>query len=157
MSWVGSDTTERSTTSGTAVTLSTVSGLSIAAGTPIYIRCNIRKTTGAANVGFIGLTLNSTIVITPVSAFSATNQAEEGIAEFYVPPRVTGYLRSSQVQLRSATASGATWVINSDTKGGANDLPTVAITSVVITGYSGDALITTAIDEVQVYTMGTGA
>ena len=149
--WVGGDTTERTTTSTSAVTLSTISSLNIPVTSGIFIRGNVRKTAGAANVTQLGLTLNSTIVVTPATNTSAANQAEEGTFEFHVPPRVTGYLRSSRIMARAATAGGAAWLTNLDGKGSTNDLPTVAITSIAITGLSGDPAITFAIDEVHVY------
>ena len=156
MVWVGGDSTERTTTATIAATLSTISSLNIPVTSGIFIRGNCRKSTGAANVSFLGLTLNSTIVITPVAYTSAANQAEEGHFEIYVPPRVTGYLKSSRLHTRTALASATAW-LNTDSKGIANDVPTVAITSLAITGYSGDAAITTAVDEIRVYEIGSGS
>ena len=155
MVWVGGDTTERTTTALAAANLNVISSLNIPATSGIIVRGNYRKTAGAANAVLLGLTLNATIVVTPFIASSSTSQAEEGHFEVYVPPRVTGYLRSSRMHVRSATAAGTSWLTNTDGKGGANDLPTVAITSLTITGYVGDAAITLATDEVHVYEMRT--
>lgn len=147
------DATERTTTSVTNADLSTLSDLSISADLPITIRGIVRKTSGNASGAFLGLKINSTEVIDAAagtSLFTANNQAEQGFFQFYIPPRITNYLRAVQYLARTnATAGGAAWDTSIDL-GSSADAPTATVTSLTVTGAVANAANTLAIDEVIV-------
>ena len=160
----GSNTTEATTTSTTAVDLITVSSLSIPALSPIRIEYVGRKTSGAAAVVKCGLKINSTVVgeaVVGASArgysASATDQAESGFAFIEIGPRLTSYVCGSHGMQKSAVTSSGAYALGSvlDDITGSAVFPTVAITDVVIRGISNSALVTLAVDELHVYVFGT--
>ena len=155
--WVGGDTTERTTTSVTSTDLSTITGLSIAAGVPILITGNVRKTSGNASAVYLGLKLNSTAVITvgagEWTVATAVDRAEQGIFRIYVAPRVTGYLRAGIAESFTGTGTTVTIQTNTQVHLGSADAPTATITSITITGATGNAANTIAIDDIHVYAL----
>ena len=144
----GSNTTEQTTTATTVVSIVTMAVTSIAAGTPILIVINWRKSAGAAAAVSIGLTLNTDEVNSGQTASTSTNQAESGTAVFVLGAREASYLRA--MSGLGVTAAGAlnTWRALADT-------PTAAITTVIIRGYTDSASVTLAIKDVRVYTLPT--
>lgn len=153
---VGSDTTERSTSSTTAADLSTISGLSISTATPIEIHFSFRKTAGAAAEAAFGLKLNSTVVqlasTSSATDFTgASNGATSGYAVIRIGPREASYLRSAMCYAASDDFGGDKVFPFSSS----SDMPTATITSITITGIVGSASITAAIKNVRVYTLAT--
>lgn len=157
-SWVAKDTTERTNQVVASTAMVTFSGLSIPATTPILIRGLCRKDAGGAYKAALGLTINSTVVLTPAAGstagviLSASNQVEEGWFEWYIPPRVTGYLSSSTLTAETGlkTADPTRYSRRALTA----DAPTATVTTLVITGSVENAALTMAVDEVHVYTLG---
>lgn len=152
---VGKDTTERSTTSTTETDLSTIAlSPNCGAGVPLLVCGVVRKSAGAAASAMIGLKCNTTSVITANAAaaqFTTTDRAEEGFFQFWIPPRVTGYLRS--VHMESYTGTTTEDITTEFHKKAGVDMPTATLTQIVITGDSGNALVTLAVDEIYVYAM----
>lgn len=145
----GSDLTERTTTSLTAVNLSTVSGLAIPVATSFMIQGVWRKSAGAAASVSLGLTLNATAVLTPIAVSSIGNAARQGAFRIWV------FSRNGALQLRGMIFEAIEGESGTSTIRGASDadLPTGNITDVIIRGLSGDALVTVATDELRVYTL----
>ena len=160
----GSNTTEATTTSTTAVDLLSVSGLSIPAAAPIRIEYLGRKSSGAAAVAKCGLTINATVVgeaVVSASArgysTSATDQAESGFAFIEIGPRIASYVCGAHGMQKSAVTASGAYALGSvlDDISGAAVFPTVAITDIVIRGISNSALVTLAVDELHIYVFGT--
>ena len=153
---VGGQTTEATTTSTTVVDLLSASALTGAADLPTHIYAAYRKTTGAANDTKYGLKLNTTVTSsTDSSGLGATggaNAAQSGYVLGILGPRITNYAHSALV-LMSGTA--ATAVSAGGGPVSAADMPVAAITDVVIRSNVSDALITSACDELHVYTLAT--
>ena len=150
LKWEASDTTERTTTSGTDVTLSTMSGLSISTDRWILIVVNARKTTGAAAAAALGVRLNATDVVVTTAITSTTNQAERTTMQYLIPPR------------RGDVLYNGAWGSGQNSAGATVGALTIAtalaatVTDVLIRG-NGGGTNTLAIDEVQVFSYGTGA
>lgn len=152
MARAGSDSTERNTTSTTAVDLCTISGLSIPVGTPIEVHIPYRKTSGAAAFARIGLKINSTEVgnhSTAPAVTSSNNQAEAGIAIIKIGPRVTNY---SQAMLLFASNNNT---YGQKTLSDTAALPIATITDIIIKGSVSSASITFYVKDVTVYTFPT--
>lgn len=153
----GSNTTEATTTSTSAVDLITVGSLSITAAVPIMFVCSFRKTTGAAALVAAGLKLNSTVVseaiLTVRSMFisDATDAASSGGLKAYLGPRVTNYLRAgTRMQGGNITNNGAEpWDVQTA------DMPTATITSLIIRGIVANASVTLGADDLHVYSLAT--
>lgn len=154
---VGGNTTEATTTSTTTVNLLSVTGLSIAAAAPILIVGVGRKTVGAGDEFYIGLSLNSTVVSEAeagngsVYQSTLTNRAETGGFFLFLPPRVASYLRTGSGRFSNYTATGVAATLDTYPSGQTNDAPTVAITSITLRAHVDNALITGGADELQVY------
>ncbi|MFQ5852816.1 MAG: hypothetical protein ACE5JU_19835, partial [Candidatus Binatia bacterium] len=159
LSFEGSNTTEATTTSTTEVDVLTVSGLNVAAATPFIVFGSARKTTGAASDAYLGLKLNTTVVIdTTVGTqsllnFGSFNAAASGAFYLYVGPRVTNYLRGL-LRWGSVDIAGGGADLQSNLTI-PNDMPTAAITDVIIRGVVLNGAMTLGIDEVFVYTLAT--
>ena len=158
-SWppIASDSTERSTTNTSgagAATFTTLSLPSVAASVPLLVKGLIRKSAGATEPCYLGITLNSTVLISPggFATFSSVNRAESGHFEIYIPPRVALYQKSVQYTATTHLASSATPVVYT-TFATAADCPDV-LTGLTLTGASGNASITFAIKDIHVYSMG---
>jgi hypothetical protein len=153
--FAGSQTTEGTTTSTTVVDIATVTGLSIVVGLPICVIFNARKSAGAANTASLGFKVNATAVDGGgVTAFSATNQAEAGVYTAYIGPRSTNYL-NGWMQGFSAGTAASTLLNTSGFHHFGNGVPNATITDIIVRGFSGNAAITTAVDDVFVYTLAT--
>lgn len=144
----GADTTERTTVSTSAVDLCTISGLNIAADVPFEIWVPFRKTTGAAANVYLGLKLNATTVEVPRSVSASTNAAVSGLMKIHVGPREASYLRDAIMQSAASDFDFRTGICASDA-----DMPTAAITSVIIRGQTSNASVTLAVKNVRVYTL----
>lgn len=159
---VGSNTTEQTTTSTSDVDLVTIGSLNIPATQPIKILVSARKTDGAANAAYIGLKLNSTIIIDPPSnagaliAFSGVNRAESGYMEITVYPRRANYVAGLSRTAVVFSADGGIAVSGTVSPGAlANPLPTDPITSISIRAQSGSGSVTVAVQDVYVYALAT--
>jgi hypothetical protein len=160
---VGGSTSEATTSSTSAVSLVTVGSLNIPAATPIFITFNYRKSAGAGLRSAAGLQLNSTVVheanASDENYHSDTNRAEDGFCWMYLPPTVTnytsGYGFGTMTRITSSGVyAGGKGFPSGSYDGTTNSRPTAAITSVVIRGEAGHALLTFGVDEVHVYTWG---
>ena len=148
----GGNTTEGTTTTASGSNdIVAVSGLSIGVTTPFMVICSYRKTTGAANAANLSIKLNSTQITSEVTATTANNAADSGMAFFLFGSRGDGtsYVRSGIRWAAAGTGTVSTSYID------AADIPNATITSVTITGNSGNASITFAVDEVHVYALAT--
>ena len=152
LSLVGSNTTEASTTSTSAVDLSSVSGLSIPTNAYIAALVTYRQTSGGTATAILGLKLNSTVVndFIPVSAYQ--NATKSGVALFIVGPRLANYLRAGMVVFGGSSSLGTT---TDDVTAITADMPAATITDFVIRGRTDNAAATFAVDEVRVYTLAT--
>lgn len=143
-----SDTTERSSATGSAADLSTIT-VSLATNAWIRITGQFRKTSGAAASSLLGLKLNSTQVLNNFTVTSGNNQAEYGMFEMLIAPYEASYPRGGHVIYNNHVAglsneSAASYTVLSA------DRPNATITSVVITGNSGSASITFAVKNITV-------
>lgn len=141
----GGNSTEATTTSVVSVDLITAT-VSIAAGKHAQVRYGFRKTAGAAASLLVGLKLNATQVVTNVAATTAADQAESGYGMVEMLYGLTNYLRAGM--FRTMSYVGAATQVNT---GFDANMPTATLTSVIITAQVGSALITGAVDELQVY------
>lgn len=141
-------------TSATAANLVTVTGLSIAATTPVMIIVTYRKS-AAAHTPTIGLTINATVVIeavyagTGIGTFAATNEAQAGMTVLFLAPRRTNYDRGTTGNYFTGGATAAT---GAALPGGVQTaaMPIATITDVIIRGDS-DGTNTLGVQGVYVY------
>jgi hypothetical protein len=121
---------------------------------PLLVKGLIRKSAGATEPCYLGITLNSTVLISPggFATFSTVNQAESGHFEIYIPPRVALYQKSAQYTATTHLASSQTPVVYTAFAQAA-DCPDV-LTGLTLLGISGNASITFAIKDINVYSMG---
>lgn len=133
-----------------AATLSTISGISIPAGSLVRVTFQMRKSAGAAANSRFGFKVNSTLVYNSNSDFmgtSATNEIQAGNAHisFTVPdasyPTTTG-----KSPIRDFFVEGATGSNSGNPNYGSSDnaIPNGPITSITITGDAGNSAITIA-------------
>lgn len=152
---VGEDTTERTTASTSMTDLSTISSLNIPAATPIQIVFNYRRDAGgsaAANFN-LGLKLNTQDagIDLPIATLGS-QQAGNGTAIVTFQERATNYLRGGIVTWAFIGASGSVFSGDAPAWGSTANMPTAAITSVVVRGKaSGSANI--YVKNVRVYTL----
>lgn len=154
---VGSNTTEQTTTSTTTVDIVTVTlTRSIAATEGLLIICNASKDALAAQTVQLGLKLNTTVIYDPaVSGLcisSGTNQAEDGMFMLWIMPRSTGYLNGVFGDYRwSVSATGAAAVVKTEAQFASANLPTAALTQIVITGRNSTSNNNLAVKNVSVF------
>ncbi|MBI5402479.1 MAG: hypothetical protein HY959_03700 [Ignavibacteriae bacterium] len=147
---VGSDTTERTTTSNSLTDLSSVTGLNISPAVPIKIVFNWRKTSGASAGARFNIKINGSVVSLDTLYGSTTNQNESGCSEIIISPRSTNFLRGLQG-----------WMINTFAGtivqyGADSDLPSTNITSITIQGKTSTGTsITVATKDLMIYTLPT--
>jgi len=149
--WIASDTTERSTGGSTTQNLSTIT-VNIPNTTPFIIKGRFRKIVGSASAAYLGLKLNNVVVITDVGVTTATNRAEDGQFTFYVSPRLTNYLTAAVYMKAISGETGVETISTNVERRGHVNIPTGAITSIIITGHVDPASILIYIDEIHVYT-----
>lgn len=148
------DNTERSTTSTSSVDLSTLT-VNIPANDGFIVTGLLRKTSGAAATISLGIKLNGTIIHTPFAVTSGTNQAEGGEFVFGIQNSSFGLIRQTNYDYgetfstRAGPAGGALSGSSSTTP--ANPIPTGAITSITITGLTGNAAVTCAVKNITVF------
>lgn len=149
---VGEQLTEGTTTSTTAVSLLTVSSISVPVTTPLYAICNIRKTTGAAAVARIGLMINATEVAEPITWAGATNEVASAVVIVQIGHQAANYLRAGSVRITGYAASGniaqTAFFIDAD-------MPNATITSLIIRASVGSSSITMGADDFRVYALAT--
>lgn len=150
---VGTNTTEATTTSASAVDMVTITGLTIAASKWMRISVRCRKSASTAQPG-IGLKLNATTVVEAAAGalmlFPATNEAMSGTAVFVIGPRVANYVNGFAGYQGSGGATGVSHAALSALAQAA-DFPTATITDVIIRGIS-DGAATLGVDDVTVET-----
>ena len=145
----GSQTTEASTTSTSAVDLLTISSLTIAAGTPIDGRAILRRTTGASTQAYVGLKLNTTEVRTPVAWGPAANNPDQGLLNFTMLYGMTNYLFAWHIFV--ADPDQATYT---DIGSGVN-MPTAELTDIILRAKVGSGSITMYADEFHIWSRAT--
>lgn len=155
---VGSDTTERTTTSTSAATLSTMTiSPEIAVGQHFEIMGAARKSSGAAARIGVGLTINAVAVHVPVAAAasifgaSAFDRAENGIFKIWGMGGISTYDRGlirmyAQIAPSTGSILDASGGVTSDAA-----FPAAAITSILIRGISGSSSVTLGVDQIFVY------
>lgn len=150
-----SNTSEVTTTSTSATDLLTISGLSIPVTSGFVIRGVARKSSGAAALASLGLTLNAVAVCVADNGAdqlwqsTATNGAEAGLFEFTYYPRSVDY-PNSVVAMAALTAGTITLPYFHNGMPDAN-LHNATLTSVTIRGITASASQTLAVKEVAVY------
>jgi hypothetical protein len=156
------DGTERTSNSGGAVDLSTLT-VSLPTTHGFVIVGRYRKTAGAAAAAQLGLKLNGTQIFANAAMTSATNQAEDGMfcfgadGLFGARPGIANYTHSSSRFVGwAAPSAGGTTVFFSNAVFAAA-IPSATITQVIITANSGSGLQTVAVKDVSVYRLETGA
>jgi hypothetical protein len=154
----GGTTTEATTTSTSATDVLTVSSLSIGVTIPLLLVLSYRKTSGAAAKVGLGLKINSTVVHEATIGLewtSVTDQAESGMAMFYIGPRVSNYLRGIMLYAASRVSGGAQDLVNRVQPFQENDMPVATITDIIIRGISGSSSVTLGVNEVFIYSLPT--
>lgn len=153
LKWEGSNASEGTTTSTSDATVVTVSSLSIPVTSPIIVHCLFRKTAGGTHLAYLGLMINTQGMFGTKEATSATNQAEDGSAYFYIPGRVANYTRGGEFRIQNGfgtPSGGSAWTTTT-----LGSRPDEVITDVKIRGKVANAAITLAVDEVYVYSLNT--
>ena len=151
----GADDTERTTTSGTFATLSTFSSMRIQNTATIRVVGNWRKTSGAAAIGDLALSLNGVSLETTINIAtiaSSTNQAETGTFEFVVPPRTSTTYQNGGLMRRSSNNGSSS--LNGIAGHSSGNIPTATITDIIVQGKTGNAAVTIAIQNVRVFVEG---
>lgn len=152
LTWIASETTEQTDSTGSAADILTISSLSITAATPIVVIANLRKTSGAAVAADVGVKLNASQVIPNEPWSTASDVADQGFYFVIIGPRVAGYTGSSlAIGSDSIEQSGGPGFIG----GASSNSTTDTITSITITGDSNNSSVTMGVDEVHVYTLST--
>lgn len=161
---VGSNSSEQTSLSTSAVDLLTISNLNIPVTSGIRIIGVGRKSTGAASAAGLGLKLNATTIAEAASAAitasftpaggrlwgsSAANQAEDGPFWAEIAPRSANYLNCAIGGFANSVA-GVGGSLSSFLNG-TNVCPNATITSITIRGISGSGSVTIAVKEVIIY------
>ena len=146
----GSSTTEGTSAAGADADIVSVTLTnSIPVGTPFIIVASLRKTTGAAAASSVGLKLNTTIV-KPIAAFTtAANSVQQGMVVYFIGGWDGTNYTFPEFGMTGSDALSMVFINNSGTA-----IPNAAITTVVIRGNSGSALITMGVKNVYIYTLG---
>lgn len=142
---LGGVATEATTTSTSTVDLLTITGLSIAAGTPVRTFCSVRKTAGAVDSARVGFKMNTTAVRVVSNFTNNTDEAQEG---FYFIQLVTGDTSydGTYNEHRGSSKGGQDF-----TDPNSVPLPTATITDLIVTAEVDDALITMGANHFQAY------
>ena len=142
----GSQTTEATTTSTTAVDMLTVSGLTIAVGAVVWVTAAVSQTANTGINSYAGLTVNSTVVASATRSWdSGDDSAQQAFVNNWFVHGVAGYLRAGY---RLAIPIGA----NIRYEGFDADLPTVEMTQAIFRGRVAGST-TMGADEMHVYTL----
>ncbi len=149
---VGSNSTEQTTTSASAVDLVTIGGLNIAVTSWVRILIQARKSASTAQPA-TGLKLNSTTVVEAQAGafilFTSTNEAQSGMSEILIPPRAATFLTGFAGYMGISGATAGSHAALSAIQQTA-DFPNAAITSVIIRAIS-DGSATIGVKNVSVY------
>lgn len=148
---------ESTTASGAQVDLVTFSNLNIPATANWTIYGLQRKTAGAAAAATVGMKVNAVQIFANFASTTATNQAEMGHfgyneAGFTGGGRATNYTQSGLMFARSALLGAAMGSFSSTTF--AAQLPTAAITAIIVTANSGSAAQTMGLTNIILYIHG---
>lgn len=144
---VGGNQTLQTTAGTTYVDLITISGLTIAVGTPVKIVFNIAHEIGAAVGIGVGLKLNTTVAFQTIIG-SATDEGAWGYVEIELIWGRDTFIRALLGRaVMSGTVSGLTFT----NLGATANLPTVTLTDVIIQVNNGNAGQSTRVQDVQVY------
>lgn len=142
----GGNTTEATTTSTSLTDILNITGLSIAAGVPIWTYHNIRKTTGAANNVHAQLQVNTTL-LQDIGSLETNNAAEAMTNITFIGARATNYQTVGLTLHLGANSPGVagsvTWTSGS--------LPIATVTDLDLHGRSQNAAITCGVDEYHIY------
>lgn len=144
ITFAGSDTTERTTTSTTTVDLSTITVTSIPTTSGILIMIPWRHTAGAVAALNLGVTLNATAYMPAVPTAANANASQNGNVWIYIPPYNATYIAPFALAV-----NGGNDVVQ--TMYGSIARPNAAVTTVIIPGFVGSALITGGIQNVMIY------
>jgi hypothetical protein len=162
VTYAGGDVSETTTTSATPSNILSAS-VSIAATLPFTFVVNGRRATGNANVGVLGLSLNSTIINEAVESESSNNlwfadaasDDRNGMAHVVIGSRAAGYLDGILVGTGKRSAGGAnTGSFFSVASRQDNPFVVETITTVNIRGASAGGA-TLGADELHVYSLAT--
>lgn len=149
---VGGNTTEATTTSGSAVDLLAVSSLSLVAGTPVLVVALFRKSAGAADATGLGCKINATVVAANVGVTNAVDQAESGMVLIRFTPNTATYLENGFLETRSSGGGNQVLLDRCLTRTLA--LPAATVTDIILRGHANSGL-TCGHDEMQVYSYAT--
>ena len=144
----GGNTTEATTTSTSAVDLLTASSLTIAALAPFRAIAVVRKTSGAAATVQVGAKINATLVRSVQDWSSGNNQAEDGYWEISQSPVLSNY-GGGHIIAASRFNPNLLHLPFSGIR------PDAQTTDVVVVASSGSGSVTTAADELHVYSYAT--
>lgn len=160
LTWAGGDSVERSgnSTGADAITLSSVSGLSLASGTPVELTFRVRRSTGATTTGRWGLKINSTQVLSTgvangVQQFQNLDEVQDMYVKINLMASDGNYTHSIIIQSYRGNASGSAG--NFFAAALSAVLPTATITSITITGDAVNSSITVYSDNLNVYKYAT--
>lgn len=140
----GGNTTEATTTSTSLVDLLTASSLTVAVSEPVLAVASLRKSGGAANQSRAGVKLNTTAVAADNNWANGTDEAQSGHWSAKFTYGLTSYLNAGVCHVVGPNGAGLFTRF-------ATSMPTATLTTVVVTALSNDALITTAADNLHVY------
>lgn len=158
LSFEGSQATEATTSSDSAVDLLTLASISITAATPFEFSVLARKTGGEVSAAGLGLKLNTTSTgeadasNTHVAIWRSGHANEEissGAAKCFIGPRITNYLRGGTSYYSAAGQNLDRGDAGRPCK--TADMPTATITQVVIRGLCDGTGITLGADELMCY------
>lgn len=148
----GSNLTEGTTTSTSEVDLLAVGSLSIAVTKPILIICNIRKSAGSPNGGYVGLKLNDSVVIVADDLWASNvDEVASAVLWVWIGPRVAGYERAGVMLIWGMRGGGGT--VGQFLRFADADMPIAVITDVAIRGKVANPACTQAADDLRVYSL----
>lgn len=156
---VGSDTTERSTTSVTAVDLATIAlNPDPTAGELVRVTGKFRKSAGAAAVAGIGLKVNGVVVNEAVAAAAAlaatgaVDRADFGSFAFEFPVGETNYAGAVQgMHAAYFTTGGSVQVNVSPSAAPTNLIPIADVATIALRGIVASASIELFVKDVHVF------
>jgi len=143
---IGNNDSEVTTNSGADADLITLASLSIPVDQPFMVIVSMHKTGGAAVGTQIGLKLNTTTVNAPLVWSAASDQADEGLAVWFIGAHNAAYLRPGVQIVTGGTGTATVGRFDAD-------MPNATITDVTIRGSSQNGSVTLSVNFLRVYTM----
>ena len=129
----------------------TLAGLSIAVGDGAIIYGNYRKTSGASATASLGLKVNGSAVIDNFAVTSSTNRNEDGFFRFTIYARAANYISPAVGEVFNGISNAAYQGFASASIGA------VTITSLAVTGVTGNASVTLGMRNVIVTRVATSS